>query len=186
MDEIILLSKKQDLISVDSLHHRYLPKITPLHLFKGSDPMHISKSPHVKLLRHLIKHGFNWRRLRNTKYVIERRHRFGLGMTRWTDDWIKQHVRVRWNIFKSLEKNGYDKKKAKARPIIVLEKPLIETRFSWDSGFLNGPEVYDGFGRSSSAFVLGWEKIPAVIARDAKPGTMEFSKGFNKIKKVRV
>lgn len=170
--------------SVGNLHHRYLPKITPMYILGyKEDPMHISRSPHVKLLRTLIKYGFNKRKLKQTKYFQERRHRYSLGMPKWTDSWIFEHIKVRWNIFKSLEKNGYDNKKAKAKPIIILQKPIIETRFQWDSGFLKGPEVYDGMGRSSSAYVLGWNRIPAMLAEDAHPGSMQFKKAYNKIKR---
>ena len=173
-------------IEVNSLRHRYLPKITPMYILGYKpDPMHISRSPHVKLLRTLVKYGFNKRKLKQTKYFQERRHRYSLGMPKWVDSWIYKHIQIRWNIFKSLEKNGYDNRKAKAKPIIILEKPIIETRFNWDSGFLRGPEIYDGFGRSSSAYVLGWEKIPGSLAVDAKPGHMEFKKAYNKIKRYK-
>jgi hypothetical protein len=173
-------------IKVSELHHRYLPKITPMHIIGyRRDPMHISRSPHVKLLRTMVKYGFNKRKLKQTKYFQERRHRYALGMPRWTDSWIFEHIKVRWRIFKSLEKNGYDKRKAKSRPVIVLAKPLIETRFNWSSGFLSGPEIYDGFGRSSSAFVLGIKTIPGVLAIDNKPGACEFSKGYDKIKRYK-
>ena len=81
-----------------------------------------------------------------------------------------------------LKKNGWNKKLAKVKPVIVLRKPIMETRFNWESGFLSGPEVYDGFGRCSAAFVLGWKTIPVVWAEDAKPGTGRFDKAFDKIK----
>jgi len=184
MDEIKIIRPID--IRADALHHRYLPKITPMSILGYKpDPMHISRSPHVKLLRTLIKHGFNKRKLKQTKYFQERRHRYALGMPKWTDSWIYAHIKVRWNIFKSLEKRGYDKRKAKSKPIIVLEKPLIETRFNWESGFLSGPEIWDGMGRSSAAYVLGWKTLPAMLASDAKPGAMEFDKGFNKIKRYK-
>lgn len=184
MDEIKIT--KPITVEVNKLHHRYLPKITPMYLLGYKrDPMHISRSPHVKLLRTLVKYGFNKKKLRQTRYFQERRHRFSLGMPKWTDSWIYEHIKVRWRIFKSLEKNGYNKRKAKAKPIIVLDKPLIESRFNWESGFLAGPEIYDGMGRSSSAFVLGWKTLPAMLAVDAKPGAMEFDKAYNKIKRYK-
>ena len=181
MAEIKIISGSEE-IRLDLLHHRYIPKITPLWLFPGPDPMHISKSPHVKLLRAIEKYGMNWGKLKNTKYVQERRHRYNIGMTRWTDGHVKEHIKVRWKIYQSLKKNGWNKKLAKAKPVILLKKPIIETRYNWESGFLSGPEVMDGMGRCSAAYVLGWKTIPVVWAEDAKPGACEFSKAYNKIK----
>lgn len=182
MDEIKIIKPVE--IEVNSLHHRYLPKITPMYILGYKpDPMHISRSPHVKLLRTLVKYGFNKRKLKQTKYFQERRHRYSLGMPKWTDSWIFKHIQIRWKIFKSLEKYGYNQKKCGNKPVIILEKPLIETRFDWDPGFLNGFEVYDGFGRSSSAYVLDWKKLPAMLAVDNRPGAREFRKAYNKIKR---
>jgi hypothetical protein len=179
--EIRITSKLVN-IPLDSLHLRYLPKITPLELYPGSDPMRFSKSHHVSILHAIQKHGLDFARLKTHPYVQERRHRYNIGMTSWTDSHVKKHLAHRWETFRSLKKRGYDAKLAKIAPVIVLDRPLWETRFAWDSGFLKGPEIYDGAGRCAAAIMLGWKTIPGYMAEDAKPGSRNPMKYFKKIK----
>lgn len=170
-------------IELAKLHHRYIPKITPLDLYPGADPMLFSKSHHVSLLRTIIKHGLDWGRLKKHPYYVERQHRYNIGITNWTNSRIQEHIAHRWDTYRSLKNKGYDKKLGDAKPIVVLERPLWETRFGWESGFLSGPEIYDGAGRCAAAIVLGWDKIRVAMATDAKPGTCEAGKYLGKIKK---
>ena len=182
MAEIKVISGIVD-IPLDQLHHQYIPKCTPLELYPGADPMHVLKSHHVRLLLKIIKYGLNKKVLKKTKYWQERRHRYNIGMTRWTDGVVWEHIKKRWDTYCSLKKHGYDKKKGDRKPVLILKQPFWETRFNWESGFLNGPEVWDGMGRVSSAIALRWKTIPGRYCEDAKPGACEFDKGLNKIKK---
>lgn len=157
-------------------------------MYPGEDPMLLGKTHHVSLLRLLIKYGFpktksEWKRVIAHPYFQERRHRYNIHMYRWTDSHVKEHIKHRWETFLSLKKKGFKAKKSGDRPVVLLKNPLFETRYNWDSGFLKAPECWDGMGRCSSAFVLGWKKIPVVFAEDAKPGACEFKKAFDKIKK---
>jgi len=170
-------------VPILSLHLQYVPKISPIWLYPGEDPYRIDKTHHVGLLKHIIKHGMDWKKLKKLPYVKERRHRYDIGIVRWTDSHVREHIKRRWAIYQSLKKKGWKKKLSKVKPVIVLEKPFIETRYNWESGFLKGLEIWDGMGRVSAAFVLGWEKIPVQFAVDAKLGTCKYDKGFNKIKK---
>jgi len=144
--------------------------------------MLFSKAHHVKLLKTIIKYGMNKKVLKKTKYWQERRHRYNIGMTRWTDSAVWEHIKRRWATYCSLKKHGYNKNKGDRKPILILKEPFWHTRFNWDSGFLHGPEIWDGAGRVSSAIVLGWKTISGRFCEDAKPGTCEFDKGLNKIK----
>jgi len=170
-------------VDIMHLHLQYLPKVSPIWLYRGEGPYRIDRTHHVALLRHIIKHGLDWKKLKKLNYVKERRHRYDIGMRNWTDSHVREHIKRRWDTYRSLKKKGWSKRLSKVKPIIVLEKPFIETRYNWDSGFLKGLEIWDGMGRTSSAFVLGWKEIPVQFAVDAKPGACEFDKGFNKIKK---
>ena len=177
--EIKIVSKLVD-IPLGTLHHRYIPKITPLEMYTAEDPMLFSISHHVSILRKIMKHGLNFKKLKKYPYVQERRHRYNIGLTSWTDSHVKVHLANRWKTYCSLKK-GYKPKKA-VEPVVVLDKPLWETRFGWDSGFLHGPEIYDGAGRCAAAIVLGWKTIPGYYAVDAKAGTKEAGKYLRKIK----
>ena len=143
-------------VPIMRLHLQYLPKVSPIWLYPGKDPYRIDKTHHVTLLRHIIKYGLNWKKLKKLKYVAERRHRYDIGIRVWTDSKLREHIERRWKIYRSLKKRGWKSSMSKVKPVLVLKKPLFETRYNWESGFLKGPEVYDGFGRSSAAFVLGW------------------------------
>jgi len=184
MSEIKVISGIVD-IPLNKLHHQYIAKCTPLEMYPGEDPMHVMKSYHVKLLNTIIKHGLNKKRLIKTGYWQERRHRYNIGMIKWTDSEVWKHIKRRWDTYCSLKKYGYDKKKGDRKPVLVLKQPLWETRFNWESGFLQGMECYDGMGRISSAIVLGWKTIPGRYCEDAKPGACEFDKGLNKIKRIK-
>ena len=170
-------------IPIIRAHLQYLPKISPIWLYPGEDPYRIDKTHHVTLLRHIIKHGLDWKKLKKLTYVKERRHRYDIGIRVWTDSKVREHIKRRWDTYQSLKRKGWSKKLSKVKPICVLKKPFIETRYNWESGFLKGYEVFDGFGRSSAAFVLGWKEIPVQFVEDAKPGACEFRKGFDKIKR---
>jgi len=185
MEEVKIISDIVD-IPLDKLHHRYVARVTPLELYEAVDPMHVFKSHHVSLLKTIIKHGLDKKRLMKTPYWKERQHRYNIGMTRWTNKKIWEHINDRWQTYRSLKKHGYDKKLGDRKPVLVLKKPFWETRFNWDSGFLNGYEVWDGMGRVSSAVVLGWKTIPGRFCEDMKPGACEFDKGLNKIKNRKV
>ena len=168
-------------IELDKLYLRYLPKITPLELYPGSKPMRFKHSHHVDILKRIAKVGLDFKKLKDHPYIQERRHRYNIGMTAWTDSHVKAHLAHRWDTYQSLKRHGY-KSKLAVEPVIVLGKPLWETRFSWQSGFLFGPEIYDGAGRCAAAIMLGWETIPGYVAVDAKAGTCEMSKYMKKIK----
>jgi len=170
-------------VRLDTLHHQYKPKLTPLELYPGPDPMHVFKSHHVSLLRRIAKVGLNWDKLKAHPYVLERQHRFNIGMTAWNNKKIMEHITRRWETYRSLLKMGYDKTLGRQKPVVVLARPIWETRFNWESGFLNGNEVWDGMGRVSSAIVLGWETIECVMAEDAMPGSKNADKFLGKIKR---
>jgi len=181
-DEQIKIISGPVQVRLDTLHHQYKPKLTPLELYPGPDPMHVMKSHHVGLLKTIIAHGLDKKRLMKTPYWQERRHRYNIGMTAWTDSKVWEHIQHRWDTYKSLKKYGYDKKLGRRKPVIVLAKPIWETRFNWQSGFLNGPEDWDGMGRIAAAIMLGWETIEAVWAEDAMPGSCNGDKFLGKLK----
>ena len=170
-------------VPIKIIHLQYVPKISPIWLYPGEDPYRMERTHHVALLRHIIKYGLDWKKLKKLLYVKERRHRYDIGIRVWTDSKVREHIKRRWDTYRSLKKKGWSKKLSKVKPVILLKKPLFETRYSWESGFLKGPECYDGMGRSSAAFVLGWKEIPVQWAEDKHPGSCQFDKGFNKIKK---
>lgn len=172
-DEVKVASKLQNIPLAD-LHIQYVHNVTPIDLWRRD--MSLATSPHVELLRLIRGHGLNWDILKDTRYVEERRHRRAIGMKQWTDEYIKRHIKTRWDTYRSLKKHGFDaerykKKDGRERPVLILAEPFWRTRFGYDAPWLCGPEIWDGGGRCSAAYVLGWKTIPAKMAADRKPGT---------------
>ena len=161
-------------LRLSNLHIQYIPYVTPLDLWNGD--MGLANSPHVELLQYIKKHGFDWTGIWRLRYTKERIRRREIGWPKWTDTMIRKRIRIRWKIYKSLKERGYKQSKARESPIIVLRKPFWETRFNVHTDNIHGPEIFDGAGRCSAAFVLGWDAIIADIGVDSKPGTCDRGK----------
>jgi len=168
MDEIKIISKLTD-IPIKKLCIQYVPIVTPLDIWDYD--MSIKNSPHVELLNLIYKNGFDWKRIMKTRFVKIRRHRYVMGLDKWTKERIKEHIRQRWGIFESLRKKGYIHKKSKKRPVIILKKPFWQTRFGYSASWLKGYEIWNGGRRCAAAHYLGWKTIPGYYAVDKHPGS---------------
>jgi len=182
MDEIHEIISKPMPVDLKDLHIRYIPKVTPLHLWH--DDMSLKNSPHVELMEIFNAHGCKWEIIKNSRYYAERKYRHEIGMKRWTTEKIYSHIKARYKIFKSIKKHGYDPKIDRANPIKVLRKPFWETRFNVFLPLLNGPEIWNGAGRASAAYVLGYKRIKAMWCADAHPHTKEKGKFASKLRDV--
>jgi hypothetical protein len=173
------ISKNLEDIPLARLHFQYVPMAQPEKFWYGMDMMALRTSPHVELLTLIREHGFDWKVIMDTPYVAERRERRTVhGRSNWTDSWIREHIKRRWQEYKSLKKHGYKKKlhitkSGEPRPVLVLKEPFWQTRFNLQKHHLKGPEIFDGGGRCAAAYVLGWKTIPGLWVRDAKPGSCE-------------
>lgn len=174
--DINILGKEE--VSLDSLHVQWVPIVTPVDVWYYN--MELKSSPHVELMKILLDYGFDWEWIERTRYVKERRRRKDIGFKRWTDDYIKKHIRRRYEILKSMKK-GYNPKKSEDKPIIVLDAPLFRSRFGHAPEWLKGREIWDGAGRCSAAMALGMDKIEVTMAEDAKPNTLEWGKFKKKL-----
>jgi len=168
-------------IPVDRLHYQYIHNVTPTELWNND--MSILNSPHVEMLKTIIKYGFDWKVLFETRYTKERILRREKGMKQWTDEHIKKHITWRFEVLKSLKKHGYKKKKHQY-PVRVLKIPFWTSRFSFNRDWLVGPEIWDGGGRCAAACVLGWKEIPCVLCEDLRPGSMDKGEFDDKLKKI--
>ena len=180
-DEIKIISKLVK-IPIKKLHIQFIPVVTPMDIWNYD--MSLKHSPHVELLRFIYKHGFDWKKIMKSRFARIRQHRYVMGMDKWTNDRIKEHVRKRWDIFESLRKKSFIKKKSKKKPIIVLEVPFWQSRFGYKAKWLKGPELWNGGRRCAAARVLGWETIPGFYAVDRYPGTKRKGRFENKLLNV--
>lgn len=178
----IVFTSKRISIPIADIQCQYIPVLFPLELWNYD--LRLKNSPHVELLRIISGYGFDWDKIMKSRYVQERRRRFIMGMERWTDDYIKEHVQRRWKIYKSLGKYGYRKKIEKDKPVVVLDKPFWRTRFGLKKKFLKGKECWDGFGRLSAAYLVGLKEYPIVMAKDRYPGSGKKGKFESKLKDV--
>lgn len=182
MSDVRAVTGKLVRVQVSRLHIRYIPVLTPLSLWNHD--MSLVSSPHVELLRHIDKHGLSWDKLKKTRYAEERRWRRQLGMDRWTDGYIYQHIRKRWKTFKSIRDKGFQPKLYGDRPIKLLQEPFWTTRFGLEEPWLKGYEIWDGAGRSMSACFLGKETVQIVWYQDKRPGTGHKGKFESKLKGI--
>ena len=183
MSDIKVIRKAS--IEVAKLHVRWIPVVTPLNIWNND--MSLPNSPHVELMELFKEYGFDWDRIKMTRYFAERKHRFEIGMHRWTKAYIKAHCMKRYKIFKSMAK-GFNKEKCKGDPIKVLRFPFWATRFQQYPGNVMSShvmEIWNGAGRSSAAHVLGIKKLPCVICEDAKPGSGDKGKFRKKLKSIK-
>lgn len=181
-DEVKLIGKPVQ-VELSLLHVRYIPVVTPIELWNHD--MRLINSPHVELMRELLADGLCWGDLKCSRYVRERMHRFKLGMTRWTESYIIQHIHGRHETLKSLKKHGFETSKSKP-PIQVLKEPFWKTRFGCEEKWLKGMEVWNGMGRCAAAYAMGWTAITVQMVEDAKkPGDKgKFEKKLKGIKGI--
>lgn len=156
-------------IKLSTLHIRYIPVVTPWELWDAD--MALVGSPHLELMYIFKNYGLKWDIIETKRYWMERKHRYNIGMKKWTEKNIREHIKKRYRIFKSIKEKGYSKSKSKGDPIKVLKKPFWETRFGFAGHKLQGPEIWNGAGRCAAAYSLGIKTIPVVFVIDKYSGT---------------
>jgi hypothetical protein len=189
MSNEIEVVKPNVTMNIDLLHIRYIPKLTPINVWKAGaasamELMSLITSPHVELMTIFRDYGKDWTRIMGGRYVEERRHRRACGMARWTEEYIKYHIHKRWDIFKSIRKHGLDYRKCRRDPIVVLKEAFWKTRFGAVDIWLQDHEIWNGAGRCSAAYVLGHARIKATLSQDKYPGTGNKGKFENKLRQV--
>ena len=159
-------------VELAKLSIRYIPMAQLEQWWVGEPLMALPTSPHVEIMRIMLEHGFDWKRLKRTRYAEERRFRATLGMPQWkSSEYLKAHLRKRYDILTSLKKKGYQPALHESKPVAVLKEPFWVSRFNLDNPRVYGFEIWNGGGRSTAAYALGWKTIPAVFYRDMKPGS---------------
>ena len=172
-------------VKLDDLHIQYVPMVKPEQWWHGLDMMALRTSPHVELLEIIKEHGFDWAIIKQSGYWKERVDRREThGRKDWTNEYIKRHIKRRWETYRSLKKKGYKKDLSTKQPLLVLKEPLWNTRFNWNDPNIRGLELVDGAGRASSAYVLGWKTIPVTWVQDAAPGSCTCKPIEGKFKEV--
>jgi hypothetical protein len=145
--------------------------------------MSLENSPHVELMRLFKKYGLDMARIKETRYYQERKHRREIGVKKWTRLKIKEHIRKRYAIYKSIKKSGFREKLG--TPICILKKPFWTTRFGLNEEWMNGYEIYNGAGRCAALFALGKETVKVMMCKDKYPGTGDKGKFKSKLKGVK-
>jgi len=169
-------------IKLSLLHYQFIPIVTPIKLWNYD--MSLAHSPHVELMTILLEHGFCWPKIAGTRYVTERIRRHDLGLSQWTESKIKEHIKRRFAILRSLQRAGYRDKLHGKKPVAVLRHPFWKSRFGYDRDWFKGMEIWDGGGRCAAAMALGWETIPAMMYEDVKPGSRDKGKFKTKLAQV--
>jgi len=170
-------------MQLENLHYQFIPVVTPIKLWNYD--MSLKNSPHVELMKMLLECGWVWSEIAASRYVTERIRRHDLGLTQWTAGKIKEHIKRRYAILKSLKRSGYRNALSGKKPVAVLSLPFWKTRYGYEKKWLKGREIWDGGGRCAAAMALGWETLPAVMYEDVSPGSKRKGKFSTKIANVK-
>ena len=180
MSEIKAISNKLEKVELEKLSYQFIPGLIThdIWLFDMSLP----NSPQVECAKLLLEHGKDWGKLKDCRFAQDRRHRYKLGQKKWTEEHIKAHILgSRYDILKSIQKRGFDKKLNAQEPVAILKEPFWKTRFDYTAEWLNGYEIYHGGRRCSAMYALGHETVPVVWCVDKKPGSKDPGKFKGKL-----
>lgn len=170
MSEIKLISRKSVTVPLSRLFYQYIPEFVSKDIW--CENMQLANSPQVECAKLLLEYGRNWGKLKHCRFAADRRHRYKLGMKKWTEKVIKEHILgSRYDILMSVKKRGFDKKKNAKQPITVLQSPFWRTRFGEVPNWVNGWEIYHGGRRCAALYVLGFVNVPVLVAQDKYPGS---------------
>lgn len=119
-------------------------------------------SPHYELAKLYYDHGGIWlrRNFNKTRYFL------------WKSKTAGKEVsfsKKRIFLFDSIKK-GYLAGGNRKNYIVVLDKPLIESRYDVSNIKLNSPEVFMGHHRIGALLALGIDRVRVIIAKDNTPG----------------
>lgn len=170
-------------IPLKDLHVQYIPAVYHEKWWpEQTEMMRLDTSPHVDILRTMIDKGKDWDLLFKHPYVKERQARKTVHRQQdWHDKRIKRHLTGFLRLYKSLKKRGYDQFEGNRKPVMILKKPLWETRMGIATHGIVGPEIYDGAHRCTCAYVLGWDTIRGCWGKDVAPGTKRVKKWEGKV-----
>ena len=129
-------------------------------------------SPHFELANLYFSNGEKWL---VSNYIGTKYHKFKSKVLNREDGLPIRKLRV----FDSI-KQGYLKKGNEENYIVLLNKPLIETRYGIKSLNLKSPEIFMGHHRSAALLALGINEAKVIIAEDINKGSCDF---YGKISK---
>lgn len=135
-------------------------------LFTNSDgivDISMANSPHYEFAYLYYKKSLRWLKnnFKDTKYYIFKKHILKRG----------SYIPLRKiHLFDSI-RNGYLKGKHKKDYIVLLDKPLIETRYKFNSETLGSPEVFMGHHRLAALLALGVTRAKVIMAKDLEAGS---------------
>ena len=182
MSEIKRMSKKVYNVHLYDLHYQFIPEFTNMGIWEND--MRLVNSPQFECARLLLKYGPKWSKLKDCRFAEDRRHRYKLGMKKWTEKNIKEHILgSRYKILMSIKKHGFDKKRNSKQLVSILKEPLWKTRFNFEADWLNGYEIYHGGRRCASMYALGYETVPVIFVEDRYPGSCKGGKYEKKVLK---
>jgi hypothetical protein len=180
MNEVEYVSKKFYNFKLSDLYYQFILRFTDMSIWQND--MSLPNSPQVECAQLLLKYGQNWSKLRDCRFARDRRHRYKLGMKKWTEKNIKEHILgSRYDVLMSIKKYGFDKKKNKKQPVAVLMEPFWMTRFGWNVSWLKGPEIYHGGRRCAAMYALGYERVRVLVMEDKYPGSGKGGKFEKKV-----
>jgi len=152
-------------IDLDKLHLRYVPNVEPLHLYNND--MRLKSSPHIEMLYLIGQYGFDWDRIKNSRYgkILQYKHVLGVGG--YDRENILDNLNKAWRTYSSIANRGIRSRKA----VVVLQEPFWVTRFGYNKKEIKGMEIWKGVWVCASAYFLGIKTVKGYMAKDVYPGS---------------
>ena len=160
----IVSIKKVDLRDT-YLQYLHNSKLDDLLTVDGSIDRSMLNSPHFELAHLYYDHGKKWlmKHYKDTKYF-----QFKNNVLNRTDIVPLKKI----GVFDSI-RDGYPKKGHEKDYVVLLNEPLIHTRFNVKHIPLNSLEVFIGHHRIAALLALGINEVKVIIAEDIKKGTCD-------------
>lgn len=128
----------------------------------GSIDRNMYNSPHIDFADKYYKNGKSWTM---NNFVDTKYYKF-LRYVKKTDG----HIPMRKISLMDSIKKGYLMEGHEEDFIVILDMPLIETRYNIKSLGLKSPEMFMGHHRAAALMALGINKVEVIIAEDIKVG----------------
>jgi hypothetical protein len=149
-------------VNLEEVCVQYRPEIAFHNLMMGENgelDFSMKNSPHYEFAHLYYSKGLKWmeKNFKKTKYFIFRK------------EILKSHHKVpigKIRLFDSV-KDGYLKKGFEEKYIVILERPLIETRYGIKQNKEMCSEIFLGHHRAAALLALNIKSVKVIIAKDA-------------------
>lgn len=179
MDSSGLITVKKMTVPISDLRFQYISLIYNREFWHGDGSLSVANSPHVRFLRSYQENPNLdiW----HTDYVKLMLYWNSIGFHNRDRPFIESKVHRLTTLFKSVQKNGFDK----TSRINILEEPFWKTRYRKEVPNFSGYEIWHGHHRAACCYVLGITDVPALLMKDGRKGSKKCERIDKRLKELK-